>query len=287
MRIVKDAFYERQERCLEAFYENTEKIPVIDYIPCIDPLCDCGALYAIHELEGEQAALSISVHDQRLFSNEETPLDVVDDDFQRHITEVFRENINDEIWLELEKIYLRKKNIITSEVNPAKIEVEIDKEDILQDEMTMFYEKIFPSAKHLFTLGESLYIFVESYCKAEGCDCEDMILNVGRINEEDIIEPMCAYDYSYRTGRGSFREVKAEEKLISKTVINAFFEEHPGINEMFKARNRIIRKLLQKAKRAYWKNASKSNMQMNVSRNAPCPCGSGRKYKRCCGRGKK
>jgi len=162
--------------------------------------------------------------------------------------------------LELEKIYLRKKNIITSEVNPAKIDVEIDEEDILQEDMTMFYEKIFPSAKHLLTLGDTLYIFVESYCKTKGCDCKDMMLDIGRINEENIVEPICCYDYNYDTGRGSLRDVKAEEKLIAQKVVDAFFEENPGIKHMFRARNRIIRKLMQKARRAYWRNAPKSNM---------------------------
>ena len=34
------------------------------------------------------------------------------------------------------------------------------------------------------------------------------------------------------------------------------------------------------------KRQSEETPSVAVSRNAPCPCGSGRKYKRCCGRGK-
>ena len=29
---------------------------------------------------------------------------------------------------------------------------------------------------------------------------------------------------------------------------------------------------------------SKKNMDQNISRNSLCPCGSGKKYKRCCGK---
>ncbi len=37
---------------------------------------------------------------------------------------------------------------------------------------------------------------------------------------------------------------------------------------------------------AHWLGEAKQPVKAaKIGRNAPCPCGSGRKYKRCCGRG--
>jgi preprotein translocase subunit SecA len=42
-------------------------------------------------------------------------------------------------------------------------------------------------------------------------------------------------------------------------------------------------KIVQEPSKQENKNIDPKNLTRKISRNEPCPCGSGKKYKRCCG----
>ena len=86
--------------------------------------------------------------------------------------------------------------------------------------------------------------------------------------------------------------------------MSAWWKEHRRDLEMFKDRYREVKQIGQRSLRARPSrrlaapSATSSSISEDVSlddrpagnvkvgRNAPCPCGSGKKYKKCCGVGK-
>jgi len=89
-------------------------------------------------------------------------------------------------------------------------------------------------------------------------------------------------------------------EILSKFVIFLETEGHihngAELSSVVKKSNRAFLKLLAKSKQTSMKTttkkgkttkkpvAKKAKPEVKVGRNDPCPCGSGKKYKKCCGR---
>ena len=79
---------------------------------------------------------------------------------------------------------------------------------------------------------------------------------------------------------GDFQEVKKyfakPETYSRKLSIFSIFELYDDILKNWKGYNEDIEKTVKKA------NLPDSEKSEKVGRNDPCPCGSGKKYKKCC-----
>jgi uncharacterized protein YecA (UPF0149 family) len=65
----------------------------------------------------------------------------------------------------------------------------------------------------------------------------------------------------------------------------ALLEAHPTLPDTLKTRHAQMRALyLRSLHRAGRRPAAPVRREAKVGRNDPCPCGSGKKYKKCCGR---
>ena len=77
---------------------------------------------------------------------------------------------------------------------------------------------------------------------------------------------------------------KVSRKELDEIVQHFINTQKDKIAE-FKSRYKKIKKLGKKILRKYKRSKIRSvEKDVKVSRNAPCPCGSGKKYKNCCGR---
>lgn len=293
LKVMKDMMgvvREKKGQHVDEIYNDTE-MPLLEeaknikFIPCPNPRCDCGTLYALLEPDNsEKMMLPINVHEERLLTTEECPLPIPDHELQKRMEEAFLRDADDEMWARLTVVYLERKNIIIDEVNPDKITVEFDEEDILDEGLMVHFQDIFPCAHFPLTLGQSVYVITDSYCKNDLCRCNDMMFNIGKVCRDEQ-EFLGYYEYNYGFQQGNFSDVEAENKLIAEKVIDALFLEYPDLDKTVRKRNTIVRKLFKKSKKEYWKSKGRTSKNASpVSRNAPCPCGSGKKYKRCCGR---
>ncbi len=290
MKDMMDVVKENKEQHIEEIHNDAgmpflDEAKNIELVPCLNPMCDCGALYALLEPDkGEKMMLPINVHEKRLLTAEECPLTIPDHEMQKRMEEAFLQDADEEMWAQLTVVYLEKKNILIDEVNPGKITVEFDEEDILEADLMVHFQDIFPCAHFPIILGQSVYIVTDSYCKNDLCGCKNMRLNMEKISGEEH-ELLGFYEYNYKFRQGNFSSVEAENKLVAQKVIDTLFLEYPDIDKTLGKRNTTVRKLFKKAKKEYWKTKGRTNPNTSrISRNAPCPCGSGKKYKRCCGR---
>ena len=63
------------------------------------------------------------------------------------------------------------------------------------------------------------------------------------------------------------------------------YTDHPVVRQMYSV-DRDVRSLMEQSPMLQKKKVQKPVQSIKVGRNEPCPCGSGKKYKQCCGKNK-
>ncbi len=162
--------------------------------------------------------------------------------------------------------------------------------------MILFDDPIIPDGK---------YYLIESYCDEPGCDCRRVFLNV----LSDTDEPLAVIAYGWENKKfyskwlgGNDPEAIKDLKGPSLNLCSPQSKYAPTLLEKvefvlqdkqylnrLKRHYKLFRDFVDKK---YIKNnnstnqletiQSNSKLKLNVGRNDPCPCGSGKKYKKCC-----
>ena len=155
------------------------------------------------------------------------------------------------------------------------------------------------------------YGLLEFYCPDPACDCRRVMLNVAEEREPERFLAAISYGFDRDDPEaGPYLDPLNEQSpyapalldLVSETVLSdvhylARLERHYRLIKTAAAdpRHPAYRRLQQalKSQPSLLKSLSGVDIGRNlrslapppVGRNAPCPCGSGKKYKQCCGRG--
>jgi uncharacterized protein YchJ len=140
----------------------------------------------------------------------------------------------------------------------------------------MPYERLFPADWDLFLQHKGkLYWAVDHHCLNPSCTCAAVVVELHAIETpkaEFIGE--ARLDLRDRNARPSATTPLAEE-LFARLWTRS--------REELLRRHHEVRNLVRRtADRGIAVRPSASSTRSAVPRNAPCPCGSGRKYKRCC-----
>jgi hypothetical protein len=134
-----------------------------------------------------------------------------------------------------------------------------------------------------YTFEGRTYEALDHYCIARGCDCEEVRVHFYRLNEADEVEEM--------TGRvwveaSSAEVVRTENEAGAHRVLlelwRAYQERHDlaELGERWRHMQRIGPQIHEL--RASQLRPQPVRREGIPGRNDPCPCGSGRKYKKCC-----
>lgn len=97
------------------------------------------------------------------------------------------------------------------------------------------------------------------------------------------------YPYTYELIRGSLEEITANPGLVARKTVEKLVPYAKGMNkqQVEQALVSAYKEVSRSAKEPVYLHegeGSYKRMQPKVGRNDPCPCGSGKKYKKCCGR---
>jgi hypothetical protein len=124
----------------------------------------------------------------------------------------------------------------------------------------------------LYVLGENVYEAVEFFGVESEPDCADVVVDFTTIVPEDAPSP------GYVEVDGDQVTLGLELEPPSKRLEElwaAYCRRHPGYRARAVRRHAIVRGLAGQLVPAPPK--------VSVGRNEPCPCGSGKKFKKCCG----
>ena len=146
-------------------------------------------------------------------------------------------------------------------------------------------------------LPKGNYALIESYCDEVGCDCRRVFFNIFSERRNEIVA-VIAYGWEnskfYADWFGdddpliigelkgpSLNLASPQSKLapILLDRIKYVLEDRHYV-EKIKRHYRMFKDLIEKENREV--RSTKSDKRVKIGRNAPCPCGSGKKYKKCC-----
>ena len=150
----------------------------------------------------------------------------------------------------------------------------VDWSNVDLDGLVPFFEA-FPSRWDLYVVeDETLYWVADAWCLEAGCPCTEVALNFlahggGQVGTVRV---------DTRTGRP---DVPSSDRrgLELWEVLSA----DPEILEELRRRRTAMRRVARGLPALRPKTAPVARTTAKVGRNDPCPCGSGKKHKRCCG----
>lgn len=152
-------------------------------------------------------------------------------------------------------------------------------------------------------LPNGTYNLIESYCDDYGCDCRRVFLSVHSMNKKN---PLAVISYGWENKKFYARWMGDNDPQVARElkgpVLNLASKQSnlaPKILKIVKREVLQDRNYIERLKRHYKlfraeideeerkngeidRNGSVSSSFANVGRNEPCPCGSGKKYKKCC-----
>lgn len=142
------------------------------------------------------------------------------------------------------------------------------------------FHRLFPAGWDLlFRHGDAIYWVVDQYCPNPTCDCSSAALTLYRLGVEDAAPiPMGEAQVDLARDRPPLEVLEVSDEA-ARDLFAAFWDEYE--ERLRPRRDEVRRAVLRYAAPAKPAQALPSGAP-RPSRNAPCPCGSGKKYKRCC-----
>ncbi len=145
-----------------------------------------------------------------------------------------------------------------------------------------YWQEVFPDARpDVYLLRDGAFTVWDAHCITPGCACTESRLMVLEGEDRELRE---AGSVSVDFKRGA--TVAFEATTVSKAVLRRVWRAYAGrhqVAQRLRSRKRRLTELCQKVGRRS-AAAPAPRTVTKTGRNQPCPCGSGKKYKRCCGR---
>ncbi len=232
------------------------------------------------ELESQQGNLyeiSLDVESKSIAPDN---LDKIDENFAHALVN----DLCEEDWGKLNEHYFLRKVLASEAADLTSVEAVFPVEDIENKSLLIFYKDIIPYSRPvIITVEEKSYFVDDIYCVKPDCHCNEAHLlfipsdSSGKLDTSRKEEIYSVLDLKlHRWG------VKEHEQatISGKAIMDTFLEEK-GIVDLYKTRYETMRLLYIKYRNMNYLQSPVKALD-KVGRNAPCPCGSGKKYKKCC-----
>ena len=284
----------------------------VDLRVCDNPLCGCFHVDFLCKPEGggslnpDEAPVSFALDTQersvyRPPGRRMPPMSAA-------LAEDVAAELGESGWKYLYEFLLGVKQEQIENCDPKRLDADFPPEVLRGDKTVVSYSEIFPFAPGLFfRMGSKKWFALDDYCVNPDCDCHQVVLQFvpqepgpDRSRAPHERPPAMYYDYRNR----EFEEAKASQ--ANQPSLNALLDEvrrqRTGFDSEVRRRHKWLKALFKRALQKHAAGVGRSqdaagsgNMpprsepttppRVKTGRNEQCPCGSGRKYKKCCGRG--
>jgi hypothetical protein len=222
------------------------------------------------------------------------------------LAEALSRELGEEGWKYLYEFLLSEKQKQIENCNPKHADADFPPEVLKGESTVVGYGEIFPLSPALaFKVDMQHWAAVDDYCVNPDCDCHHVILQF--VTDEHkhrrpgtVAKAPPAMRYDYKDGTFQAEQVPERHHPSLRTLLAGVQDQWPRFNTELKKRHQKLRVLfgraLQKREAGAGTSAkesdfvpalppeSKAQPTTKTGRNEPCPCGSGRKFKKCCGR---
>jgi hypothetical protein len=257
---------------------------------CQDPSCPC-TVATIACREAEPAAdgpehirfvFSLDLATRKLANtpSQETPPE------SARFARAFVRELEEKTWVQLREIFLAGKRRLSEHLNPDTVRYHrFDAGQIENENLMVSFISVFPFEDKLsFTCDSRNYLVNDYYCLNSRCTCKDVHLVFHEVpagKRSSTHAPIAgSLTYSYGSRTISFDRNSTASREHVQRLFDSLKTARPDLTSVVRKRHRTLRLLYSRSRR---KNDPPSSTS-KVGRNEPCPCGSGRKFKHCCGR---
>ena len=247
---------------------------------CKNPICVCNLVHLTlipdnknKRLSGQNIEYNVSLDiNSKTVSNETKG--VINFNFAKALTDDFAE----QDWNEIISIYHFFKTHATENTDLTTLDVSFP-DDVIKDESVLIsYKEIFPYSTPIFLNINQFTLWVdELYCVNPQCDCNDVhLIFVPFLKNDAVVDKTLKDTYIILNLNDNTWKIenRGHAKISANKIMTALFE-HINPEELFKKHHKTLRLL-------YIKFRNKQKKFQSTGRNDPCPCGSGKKYKKCC-----
>lgn len=147
--------------------------------------------------------------------------------------------------------------------------------------------------------GTRRYVIDDRYCPNPQCDCQTVFFDFHQVSSETT-EPICLLLVGFDGQRVETQTCHQGSQSHAKALLNQLLAQKSDLLVECKRRYKRIRQATRRIldtqpliPKAFFepKVSARSKIvsippqrpSTRIGRNSPCPCGSGRKYKQCCG----
>jgi hypothetical protein len=151
----------------------------------------------------------------------------------------------------------------------------------------VYYSEIYrtePYEDLLFEFDGKKYFVLDHYCPKPKCDCKDVMLAFYIIDKGMAKrEPILVHKVKLESGRGIIEDKRADVSLQFANDLYSGLSRLFGGSSIDFFKNRY--KKIKEWGKFYYNTRETPTIKVSqkTGRNDPCPCGSGKKYKKCCG----
>jgi len=267
---------------------------------CESPLCGCANVdfYCI-DMDQETPEQAERLH-FGLDARERTVTADTGRDGSRYASDFARAaaaEFGDKEWESVYEYLLVTKRKIIRTMDVAKVSLPDSPDDITEDGSLVGFGEIFPFAECFeFELDGEKWAADDQYCVMPDCDCRDVVLSFLHLLPAEgrsgiVKEPIPAARYDYKRNKVTVECKPAVGEPSLATLVRAVREAHPSFVEDVRHRHEQLKTLYLRTvlaegppDSAFGPGKTIRRDDPKIGRNDPCPCGSGKKYKKCCGK---
>ncbi len=251
--------------------EDFRSLYVLEDYYCTNPFCDCNHVtISLCDREEDDNRFSFLLNfnkTQGILPNQPELTDK-----QKGILKEFLSEVTDEMIILFKQRYMEAKAY--GEKNPMSY---------LMFESGRFvnYMEMFPRAKQMldFKYEEEKHFVEDAYELDPRNDGKSVQLTFYRFDPaQDRPPPIFSYTYYFNEKQRGEEEAKLEPTHAE--ILLQFIQYIPNLNEIFKERYKEAKQIGGELLKT---SPSLKIEPHKVQRNETCPCGSGKKFKKCCG----
>ncbi len=133
-----------------------------------------------------------------------------------------------------------------------------------------------------FTHEQETWVIDDQYCCNPKCPCQEAVLSFIRPPqgaERGPLRPTLSISYRYRDGKVSRLDAEKNARYSEQGLLELLKKARADLDSLLAKRQSLLRRLCGRG----LKTQTIQSPTPKIGRNDPCPCGSGKKWKRCCG----
>ena len=254
---------------------------------CENPVCTCETVYLILipiELKDENKEqlpprkVEIDINDKSLGYKNKKKVPKEDLKF----AELFLSQLDENDFEVLYKSHFAFKNKISEEAPLDSIDGYFEYDEVEYNGLMYAYNDVLPYGEQLLvTINGKECILIDQYCLLPKCPCTDTNLNIFSVDKVgETGTELCVASVNYRNKQWKIIE-ECSFPITLKTFRTAIEGQVPNIYKQLRERHVKLKAIYAHCKKRDY--SPKVELQLpKVGRNDPCPCGSGKKYKKCC-----